>query len=97
MLSYCTVYHSLLCDLCVIIYAIHLLLYLTGDSSRAPKKQKMLAKKKSVKQTASKPPRKGKESRPNYLTMDSVEYAKVRQSNWYRNVPRDENIEDPNF
>ena len=88
----------MLCDLCVLIYAIHLLLYLTGGSGSPPKKharkEKLSAKKKQV---ATKPSKKGKETRPNYLTMPSVDYARVRQSNWYRNVPRDENIEDPNF
>ena len=101
MLSYCTLYHSLLCGLCILIHAAHLLLYLTGGSSSPPKKlarkEKLPAMKKSVKQTASKPKKKGKETRPNYLTMNNIDYAQVRQSNWYRNVPRDENIEDPNF
>ena len=38
-----------------------------------------------------------KETRPNYLTMNPIDYARVRQSNWYTSMPRDDDIEDPNF
>ena len=76
--------------------------YLTGGSgsrdSGSPlkkhaRKDELPSKKKQVAHRT----KKGKETRPNYLTMNPVDYAQIRQSNWYRNVPRDENIEDPNF
>ena len=41
--------------------------------------------------------RKGKTARLNYKTMDSIEYAALRQKDWYEDVPRDEDIEDTNF
>ena len=62
-------------------------LNLTGNTSRAPKKQKLLSKK---------PGKKGKATRPNYMLMDSVDYATIRQSNWYRH-PQEKDIEDPFF
>ena len=40
---------------------------------------------------------KGKQSRPNYKDMDSVEYATLRQKDWYEEVEKDEDIEDNNF
>ena len=52
--------------------------------------------RRAPKLTTVKPPRKGKETRPNYKTMDLIEYARICQSNWY-NTPRDEQIDDPNF
>ena len=52
--------------------------------------------RRAPKVTSSKPSRKGKETRPNYKTMDLIQYAGIRQSNWY-NTPRDEQIDDPNF
>jgi hypothetical protein len=41
--------------------------------------------------------RKGKESRPNYKDMDSVAYSAIRQKNWYEDIERELDIEDPAF
>jgi hypothetical protein len=41
--------------------------------------------------------RKGKETRPNYKETDSVAYAALRQKDWYEEVERDFDIEDPRF
>ena len=41
--------------------------------------------------------RRGKAPRPNYKTMDSVEYSTLRQQDWFETSERDSNIEDPNF
>ena len=118
----------MLYDLCILIPAIHLLLYLIADSSWARKKgythrrhfvqneygvgvdetilrrkEKEAAKeqsaprRKSVKQTTARPSRKGKAVFPSYKNMYIIEYAAIRHSNWYENVPRDVQIEDPNF
>jgi hypothetical protein len=40
---------------------------------------------------------KGKDSRVNYKDMDSVEYASLRQRDWYESVEQDEDIEDSSF
>ena len=42
-------------------------------------------------------PRRGKAKRANYKDMDGVDYASIRQSDWYTSVERDEEIEDSNF
>ena len=60
-------------------------------------KEQLAPRKRSVKKTTARPSRKGKEVRPNYKTMDIIECAAIRQSNWYANTPRDEQIEDPNY
>ena len=80
-------------DLCVLIpllptYASDF----TGDASSpmrtfertrvAIRKAKDTSQKSSAQPSASKK-RKGKEPRPNYCTMDSVEYARVRYKDWY--------------
>ena len=39
---------------------------------------------------------KSKEPRQNYRDMNSVDFAQMRQKDWYEK-PRDEEIEDPNF
>ena len=41
--------------------------------------------------------RKGKETRVNYKDMDSVAYSALRQKNWYEDVERELDIEDPRF
>ena len=48
-------------------------------------------KKKGVKR------RKGKDTRPNYKTMDSVEYSMLRQGDWYESMDTEEDIEDNRF
>ena len=40
--------------------------------------------------------RKLKSQRPDYFTMDLIEYLTIRQGNWY-DQPRDEDIEDRGF
>ena len=34
---------------------------------------------------------------PNYKTMNAVEYAEIRQGDWYTSTPQDTEIEDTNF
>jgi hypothetical protein len=41
--------------------------------------------------------RKGKETRVNYKDMDLVAYSAIRQKNWYEEVERELDIEDPRF
>ncbi|KAK1663626.1 hypothetical protein QYE76_051785 [Lolium multiflorum] len=41
--------------------------------------------------------RKGKETRENYKNMDIVTYSALRQKNWYEDVERELDIEDPRF
>ena len=41
--------------------------------------------------------RKGKAPRENYKTMDIISYAALRQKNWYEDVEREVDIEDPRF
>jgi hypothetical protein len=41
--------------------------------------------------------RKGKDLRINYKDMDSIEYAAIRQKNWYEDMERDLEIEDNRF
>ena len=62
------------------------------------RKAKGPAKKKSdLKPTPSiSKKRKSKELRQNYRDMGSVDYAQMRQKDWYKK-PRDEEIEDPKF
>ena len=88
--------------LCALILVVHLLLYFTGGSSRHEKgvvrKAKGPAKKKSdLKPTPSiSKKRKSKELRQNYRDMNSVDFALMRQKDWYKK-PRDEEIEDLKF
>ena len=60
------------------------------------RKTKLTTQKPSSQPSASKK-RKGKEPRPNYLTMDSVEYARVRHKDWYTQNDRDTDIVDSRF
>ena len=41
--------------------------------------------------------RKGKETRPNYKEMNPVDYATLRQNDWYEDDERDLEIEDSRF
>ncbi|KAK1629283.1 hypothetical protein QYE76_003598 [Lolium multiflorum] len=41
--------------------------------------------------------RKGKETRDNYKNLDIVTYSALRQKNWYEDVERELDIEDPRF
>ena len=60
------------------------------------RKAKATTQKPSSQPSASKK-RKCKEPRPNYHTMDSVEYARVRHKDWYTQNERDTDIEDSRF
>ena len=60
------------------------------------RKAKATSQKPSSQPSASKK-RKGKEPRPNYHIMDSVEYARVRHKDWYTQNDRDTDIEDSRF
>ena len=53
-------------------------------------------KKKRTKALASRK-RKGKEPRKSYWSMSKVEYAQIRQRDWYTRVERDDCIEDDRF
>ena len=62
------------------------------------KKKVPAMKKSSIKPTPSiAKKRKGKEQRQNYKEMSNVDFALMRQKDWYVTMPRDNEIEDPNF
>ena len=78
----------------------------TGDPSnqmRTFERRRVVVRKakdtsqKSSAQPSSSKKRKGKDPRPNYYTMDYVEYARVRYKDWYTQHARDTYIEDTRF
>ena len=80
-------------------HAIHLFL-ITGSSCprrRARKDRSSEYISQSALRKSATMGRKGKEMRTNYKDMDSIDYAALRQKNWYEDVERDLEIEDTRF
>ena len=78
----------------------HLLSHSGGSSlrSRVSKKPKAApAPSKPRKKMSATKKRKGKESRKSYSELSSVEFATLRQRDWYTEAAQDPEIEDPDF
>ena len=66
----------------------------TEVSRAAREAERMAEASKKAKRTAS---RKGKQSRPNYKAMDSLQYATIRQTDYYDEADSDGPPEDEMF
>src|SRR3954470_302718 len=66
----------------------------TEVSREAREAARMAEVEKKTKRTAS---RKGKQSRPNYKAMDSIQYASIRQTDYYDEAYKDGPPEDEMF
>ena len=66
----------------------------TEVSRAAREAERMAEASKKTKRTAS---RKGKQSRPNYKAMDSLQYATIRQTDYYDEADSDGPPEDEMF
>src|SRR3954466_4778058 len=66
----------------------------TEVSRAAREAERMAEASKKTKRTAS---RKGKQSQPNYKSMESLQYATIRQTNYYDEADSDGPLEDSMF